>query len=89
MPRAATTATAAATDTTTRTARCFGTKIQHIRGFWPSARVQELLLRPVYAKNFAASCSTVPLVRIVVGPSSLSSVFRSSSDSIVPPLGSQ
>ena len=41
------------------------------------------------AKCFAAICSIVPLVRIVVAPSSLASAFRSSSDSSMPPLGSQ
>ena len=37
----------------------------------------------------AAICSTVPIVRIVQGPSSASSVFRSRSESLTPPFGSQ
>ena len=41
------------------------------------------------AKNFAAIWSTVPLVRIVIVPSTCQIALRSRSESLMPPLGSQ
>ena len=37
----------------------------------------------------AAICSIVPIVRTVPGPRAPAIAFRSSSDSLMPPLGSQ
>jgi hypothetical protein len=56
----------------------------------PDATERKVLFEPkAYAKYLPASCSIVPLVRIVAGPSSFPSAFWSSAESRVPPLGSQ
>lgn len=45
--------------------------------------------RPQPLQCLAAICSIVPIVRIVPLPSALSTAFRSSFDSLMPPFGSQ